>query len=69
LADSSTKIFYRVVALTDGIASGISAWFVVSSNCLASLAVGSSLLNRQGAKAAKVGFMELNRLCGYKALS
>jgi hypothetical protein len=33
------------------------------------LAVGSSLLNRQDAKAAKVGFMELGRQYGYKALS
>jgi len=33
------------------------------------LAVGSSLLNRQDAKDAKVGFMELYRRCGYKALS
>jgi hypothetical protein len=69
LVDSSTKIFYRVVALTDGIASGSSVWFVVFFNCLASMVVGSSLLNRQDAKDAKVGFMELSRLCGYKALS
>jgi hypothetical protein len=34
---------------------------------LAFLAVGSSLLNRQDAKDAKVGFMELRRRCGYKA--
>jgi hypothetical protein len=33
------------------------------------LAVGSSLLNRQDTKNAKVGFTELSRLCGYKALS
>jgi hypothetical protein len=33
------------------------------------LGVGSSLLNRQDAKNAKVGFMELSRLFGYKALN
>jgi len=70
--EKARNFFYRVVALTDGIASGILVWFVVSSDCLAFLAflaVGSSLLNRQDAKIAKVGFMELSRLFGYKALS
>ena len=42
---------------------------LISPNAWRPLAVGSSLLNRQDAKDAKVGFMELSRLCGYKALS
>ena len=33
-----TRKFLKVAALTDGIASGISVWFVVSSDCLAFLA-------------------------------
>jgi len=51
-----------VVALTDEmVACGFAVWFVVFSDCLASLAflaVGSSSLNRQDAKNAKVGFTE-----------
>jgi len=50
-------------------ACGFAVWFVAFSDCLAFLAVNSSSLNRQDAKNAKVGFMELSRLCGYKALS
>jgi hypothetical protein len=42
---------------------------VAFSDCLAFLAVNSSSLNRQDAKNAKVGFMELSRLYSYKALS
>ncbi|NMA21792.1 MAG: hypothetical protein GX927_14555 [Lentisphaerae bacterium] len=48
--------------MTNELASGISVLFVVFSDCLAFLAflaVGSSSLNRQDAKYAKVGFMEL----------
>jgi hypothetical protein len=51
------------------LACGIAVWFVAFSECMAPLAVGSSLLNRQDAKVAKVGFTELSRLCGCKALS
>jgi len=51
------------------LACGIAVWFVAFSECLAVLAVGSSLLNRQDAKNAEGGFTELSRLCGYKALS
>jgi hypothetical protein len=58
--------------LTNELASGISVWFAVFSDCLATLAflaVGSSSLNRQDAKNAKVGFTEFRRRYGYKALS
>jgi hypothetical protein len=47
----------------DELACEISVWFVAFSECLAFLAVGSSSLNRQDAKNAKVGFTELRRRC------
>ena len=37
-------------------ARGFAAWFIVFSDCLASLVVNSSSFNRQDVKNAKVGF-------------
>jgi|BioPla2DNA2_1021312.scaffolds.fasta_scaffold95590_2 hypothetical protein len=67
-----TQKFCRVVASMNELACricGLVCCFRRLLGVLGVLAVGSSLLNRQDAKDAKVGFTELSRLCGYKALS
>jgi hypothetical protein len=46
---------------------GLVCCFLRLLGVLDALAVGSSLLNRQDAKNAKIGFTELRRRCGYKA--